>query len=173
MDNHQNNCARVCMLSCISCVWLFVTLWTIACLSSLSIGFFRQEYGSGLPCPPPGGLLYPGIKPAIFLCLQHWQMCSVPLSYLWTPRTTSAKGNQLQSQWKMEVNIRVDTTILIHPQNVHSISFMRVDDNFVLLAMKDTPYNEIEFPPLNATLRQFSLYFPEMQPESELKDCPY
>ena len=125
------------------------------------------------PCPSPGALLYPGIKPAIFLCLQHWQMCSVPLSYLWTPRTTSAKGNQLQSQWKMEVNIRVDTTILIHPQNVHSISFMRVDDNFVLLVMKDTPYNEIEFPPLNATLRQFSLYFPEMQPESELKDCPY
>ena len=26
-------------------------------------GFYRQEYWSGLPCPPPGDLLNPGIKP--------------------------------------------------------------------------------------------------------------
>ena len=30
---------------------------------SLSMGFSRQEYWSGLPCPPPGDLLDPGIKP--------------------------------------------------------------------------------------------------------------
>ena len=29
----------------------------------LSMGFFRQEYWSGLPCPPPGDLPDPGIKP--------------------------------------------------------------------------------------------------------------
>ena len=29
----------------------------------LSIGFFRQEYCSGLPCLPPGHFPYPGIKP--------------------------------------------------------------------------------------------------------------
>ena len=28
-----------------------------------SWGFSRQEYWSGLPCPPPGDLLNPGIKP--------------------------------------------------------------------------------------------------------------
>ena len=28
-----------------------------------SIGFSRQEYWSGLPCPPPGDLPHPGIKP--------------------------------------------------------------------------------------------------------------
>ena len=27
------------------------------------LGFSRQEYWSGLPCPPPGDLLNPGIKP--------------------------------------------------------------------------------------------------------------
>ena len=27
------------------------------------MGFFRQEYWSGLPCPPPGDLYNPGIKP--------------------------------------------------------------------------------------------------------------
>ena len=34
------------------CVWLFVTLWTVACHAPLSMGFFRQEYWSGLPCSP-------------------------------------------------------------------------------------------------------------------------
>ena len=29
----------------------------------LSMGFPRQEYCSGLPCPPPGDLPDPGIKP--------------------------------------------------------------------------------------------------------------
>ena len=28
------------------------------------MGFSRQEYWSGLPCPPPGALPDPGIKPA-------------------------------------------------------------------------------------------------------------
>ena len=32
------------MLSCFSLVWLFSTLWTIACQASLSMGFSRQEY---------------------------------------------------------------------------------------------------------------------------------
>ena len=42
----------------------FVTLWTVAHQAPLSIGFSRQEYQSGLPCPPPGDLLDPGIEPA-------------------------------------------------------------------------------------------------------------
>ena len=41
---------------------LFVTLWTIARPAPLSMGFSRQEYWSGLLCPPPGYLPDPGIK---------------------------------------------------------------------------------------------------------------
>ena len=33
------------------------------CQAPLPMGFSRQEYWSGLPCPPPGDLLSPGIKP--------------------------------------------------------------------------------------------------------------
>ena len=51
-----------CMLSCFSCVWLCATLWTVAHQGSLSMGFSRQAYWIGLPCPPPGDLLDPGIK---------------------------------------------------------------------------------------------------------------
>ena len=47
----------------LSCVQLFVTLWTIACQAPLSIGFSSQEYWSGLPFLPPGDLPDPGIEP--------------------------------------------------------------------------------------------------------------
>ena len=33
------------------------------CQAPLSMGFSRQEYGSGLPCPPPGCLPNPGTEP--------------------------------------------------------------------------------------------------------------
>ena len=38
-------------------------LWTVAHWAPLSMEFPRQEYWSGLPCPTPGGLPDPGIKP--------------------------------------------------------------------------------------------------------------
>ena len=41
----------------------FVTPWTVACQSLLSMGFSRQEYWSELPCPPPEDLPNPGIGP--------------------------------------------------------------------------------------------------------------
>ena len=50
------------MLSHFGHVQLFVTPWTVARQAPLSMGFSRQEYWSGLPCPPPD-LLDPGIEP--------------------------------------------------------------------------------------------------------------
>ena len=52
------------MLSRFSHVRLFVTPWTVARQTPLSMGFSRQEYWSGLPCPLPGDLPDPGIEPA-------------------------------------------------------------------------------------------------------------
>ena len=46
----------------LSRVRLFATPWTGARQAPLSIGFFRQEYWSGSPFPPPGDLPNPGIK---------------------------------------------------------------------------------------------------------------
>ena len=40
-----------------------LTPLTVACQAPLSMGFSRQEYWSGLPCPPPGYLPNPGIEP--------------------------------------------------------------------------------------------------------------
>ena len=48
----------------LSCIWLFVSPWTVTHQALLSIEFSRQEYWSGLPCPPPGDLSDPGIEQA-------------------------------------------------------------------------------------------------------------
>ena len=49
------------------------------CQAPLSMGFSRQEYWSGLPCPPPGDLPDPGIKP-LSLSLLHWLASSLSLA---------------------------------------------------------------------------------------------
>ena len=41
-----------------------MTPWIVACRASLSTGFPRQKYWSGLPFPSPGDLPDPGIEPA-------------------------------------------------------------------------------------------------------------
>ena len=78
----QTVCMSVCMLSR---VWLFATLWTVACQGPLSMGFSRQECCSGLPCPPPGDLPDPGIEPVSPASLAL-QAGSFPLSHRGRPR---------------------------------------------------------------------------------------
>ena len=47
----------------LSHVGLFAIPWTVVYQASLSMGFSRQEYWSGLPFPSPGDLPDPGIEP--------------------------------------------------------------------------------------------------------------
>ena len=51
----------------------------VALQAPLSMGFFRQEFWSGLPCPPPGGLPDPGIKLASLMS-PALQAGSLPLA---------------------------------------------------------------------------------------------
>ena len=44
-----------------SCLTLVIP-WTVASQTSLSIGFSREEYWSGLPFPSPGDLSDPGTE---------------------------------------------------------------------------------------------------------------
>ena len=61
---------RMCAKSLQSCLTPREPM-TVAYQAPLSMGFFKQEYWHGLPCPPPGDLADPGIKPAplVFLGL--------------------------------------------------------------------------------------------------------
>ena len=46
---------------------LFVTPWTVAGQTPLSMGFSRQEYWSGLLYSSPGDLPDPGIEPLFLI----------------------------------------------------------------------------------------------------------
>ena len=81
---------QLCMLSLFSRVWLFVTRWTVACQAPLSMGSSRQEYRSGLSCPPPGDLTDPGIKPMS----PALQAASLLLIYWGSPRISYMQPEQ-------------------------------------------------------------------------------
>ena len=57
----SSKCSQACLISlswlhyelCVSWVELFAIPWAIAHKAPLSMEFSRQEYWSGLPCPPP------------------------------------------------------------------------------------------------------------------------
>ena len=55
------------MLSHFSHLQLSAILWAAARQAPLSMGFSRQEFRSGLPCPPPGRLPDPGIEPVFLM----------------------------------------------------------------------------------------------------------
>ena len=55
------------MLNYFSRVQLLATSWTVA-QAPLSMGFSRQEYWSGFPCPSPGDLSNPGMEPMSVQC---------------------------------------------------------------------------------------------------------
>ena len=76
------------MLSRFSCVQLFAIPWTVAHQAPPPMGFFRLEYWSGLPCPPPGDLPKPGIE----LWSSAWQVDSLPLA----PHGGEGDGTPLQ-----------------------------------------------------------------------------
>ena len=69
--------------------------WIIAHQDPLSMGFSKQEYWSGLPCPPPGDLPDPGTEPAsprspvfagrLFIRSATWET----LEAAWTPANPS------------------------------------------------------------------------------------
>ena len=72
-----------------SCLTL-ATPWTAACQATLSMGFSRQKYWSGLPFPPPGDLPNPGIKPKfpalLEVSLSHCRRIPHHLSHQGSPR---------------------------------------------------------------------------------------
>ena len=68
-SRHRRNIVVV--VKSLSCIQLFATPWAVVHQAPLSMGFPRQEYRSGLPCPPPGNTPEPGIKPTSSALPQH------------------------------------------------------------------------------------------------------
>ena len=86
------------MLTCFSHVQSFATPGTVARQAPLSMGFSRQEYCNGLPCPPPGDLPNPGIK-AMSPLLLHWQAVLYHKRHLGSPLTPLLLINKGELAW--------------------------------------------------------------------------
>ena len=78
--------------------------WSVARQAPLSMGFSRQVYWSGLPCPSPGDLPDPGIEPAPAL-----QADSLPSK----PGQVCIFHSICQGTWRWEVARRLADTDLI------------------------------------------------------------
>ena len=74
----------MCVLKSVSRIQPFATLWMVTHQAPLSIGFFRQDYWTGLPFPPPEDLPNPGSNSCV-LRLLHWWEHSLPLSHVGSP----------------------------------------------------------------------------------------
>ena len=62
-----------------------VTPWAVAHQGPMSMGFSRQEYWSGITCPPPGDLPDPGMELAS-PAAPALQVDTLPLSHRDSPR---------------------------------------------------------------------------------------
>ena len=90
-----------CLPSRFSRAWLCVTQRTAARQACLSMAFSRQEYWSGLLCPPPGDLPDPGIKPDFL----YWQAGSLLLAPPGKPQL--AHGScRINNCWRLKMDHR-------------------------------------------------------------------
>ena len=76
----------------LSRVRLVATLGTIARQASLSMGFSRPGYWSGLPFPPPGDFPNPGIEPASPALAGRLFTDEPPIGEAFTPCTYLQNG---------------------------------------------------------------------------------
>ena len=107
-------CGKSCMLSHFSHVRPFATLWTVACYTSLSMGFSRQGYWSGLLFPSPGNVPNPGIKRASLMspALARGLFTS---STTWKPQVKSLEG--LKNVETMAVVLQYNEEAGLHKYN--------------------------------------------------------
>ena len=72
----EQECKSGCV---VSRVWVFVTLWSVACQAPLSMGFFQARILEWVTISYSRGSSRPRDRICTFLHLLHWQMDSLPL----------------------------------------------------------------------------------------------
>ena len=88
----------------------------------LSMGFSRQEYWNGVPCPPPGNLPNPGIKPVSLIC-PAWQADSLPLAPPGKPNIHYIPPKYLTKIEWLNHNTQLDNVTGNHLKRSASVQF--------------------------------------------------
>ena len=114
---------------CHACVHAKVLQWCLTLCNrmdhslqdSLSMGLPRQEYWSGLPCPPQGDLCNPGIEPVCLISpglADRFFTTNAPhLVYLTSMQSTSYKMaswiyHKIESRLLVEISASSDTQLM-------------------------------------------------------------
>ena len=101
-----------CVLSHFSHIQLFASVQTVASQAPLSMGFPRQEYWSGLPCPPPEDVPDPGIEPTSPTSSAS-EADSLPLSHQGNPSCCTRPSRlDVNSPEEVEVQLETQKTLL-------------------------------------------------------------
>ena len=94
----------VCFLVTKLCPALFATLWTVTRQPPLSIGFFKQEYWSGLPFPSPG------LTQESNSCILHGRW----ILYLWATRVACLYNTHIHLSLSLSVSLSPSIYIYIY-----------------------------------------------------------
>ena len=110
----MKGCVYACMLSCVR---LFETPWTVAHQVPLSMGFPRQEYWSGMPFSPPGGLPDPGIEPVFLLAGEFFtaELSGNPKGMYWVGQKVRTLMNFLANPIYKTLGVVADLSVCIQP----------------------------------------------------------
>ena len=96
-----------CVCSVVSCVQLFVTLWTVALQDPLSMGLFRQGCWSKLSFPPPRSLPNLGVQHVFFLYLLHCRQFFYLLRQQGSPEIFPGEYIRLLIYCKIHTNLKI------------------------------------------------------------------
>ena len=135
---HLLQCKELGTACMLSHVRLFGTLWIVTHQDPLSMGFSRQEYWSGLPCPLPGDLPNPGIKPMSLASPSLQVVDSLPTA---PPGTACAECTARASVALAEASPALCSEI-VHPPRASPLPFLK-HEWWLLVAAKVTPQSGV------------------------------
>ena len=129
------------LLACaLSRVWLFVILWTGVYQASLSMGFFKQEYWSGLLFSSPGDLPHPGEGMKLKLKLQYfghlmWRVDSLEKTLMLEGIGGRRRRGRLRMRWLDGITDLMDVSLselpwMEEPGRLQSMGSQRVGHNW-------------------------------------------
>ena len=135
------------------------TAWTVAHQASLSMGFFKQEYWSGLPFPPPGHIPHSGLNLQL-LCLLRCRQ----ILYSWA--TWEALINKYIHRY-IHTHLFQKVNSLQNPSNVPSVCCQHSDSkhwenlpfNLFICQFSKMAYRIVCFLPHTVNMENLNFWF--------------
>ena len=104
-----------------------MTPWTAPHQALPSMGFPRQEYWSGLPCPPPGDPPLPGMEPVS--CTGRWLLTAEPSGKL-------VPGCPSMQMWGLLQGTQLQVLMVWVPESLYQVLFTTCYSIYIIYVMQ-------------------------------------